>query len=284
MILTRRIGFVLGIAAITLAVAAPAQAEVRQVSGIVKAVDPAVGAVYFTDGRIVRLDPSAEIYVDGKKLTVRDIRAGNQVQIRQAAQPSAATPAGQQATTGHGQQQAVTLSEHPPVDAIGTIASIDQQAGIVTLQDGRMLKITEQTTFWQQRSKGEVQPGAQVFVDDAKPVAFRERGKAEMKADGSMRMGTVAMVDPQTKVIILTDGTRVQMGPTAVIRFNGQPVAVTELTPGSEIVVRVRPEQPQPAASPGMTDGQQTSLRPATGAYAEFQGDEILLLRKPQAP
>jgi len=136
-----------------------------------------------------------------------------------------------------------------------------------------------------------------VFIDDAKPVVFRQPGKTEMRDDGSMHMGTVASVDGQHNVIVLTDGSRVHMNRAAVISFNGQPVAITELTPGSEIVVRVRPAQgeAQPSASPATTEGIQQNrtqtdnqtgriLRPSDGRFAEFQSDEVTLVRKHQAP
>lgn len=277
----RRMAWVLGIASLVVS-AAPAQA--RDVSGTVKAVDPVAGIVYFSDGRMVHLEPAAEIYVNGRKMTLREIRAGNQVDIR----------------GGAAERTAAALPGHPPVDAMGTVTSIDRQAGTVTLGDGRVLKITDRTTFWQRAGTDRLRPGTQVFIDDAKPVAFKEAGKAEMKADESMRMGTVAFIDPQNKLIVLTDGTRVRMAPAAVIRFNGQRVAVTELTPGSEVVVRIRPAQaePQPAASPVTGD---TTIRPdaagsrgtdasgdasalATRRYAEFESDEVLLVRRPQAP
>jgi hypothetical protein len=280
-----------------LALAVPAQA--RSVSGIVKAVDPVAGVVYFQDGTIVHLDRSAEITVNGKQLSLQDVRTGDRVELDDSAmrQQGATSQVQQQQAQ---QQQPVALKGHPPVDAVGTIASVDQQAGTITLRDGRTLKVTNQTTFWQQAQPQQLRQGALVFVDDARPVAFREAGKAEMKADdGSMRMGTVASVDGQNNTITLTDGTRVRMSRAAVIRFNGQPVAITELTPGSEIVVRVHQGQsePQPSASPATTgtktqqdqSGRITNYPSALGVpgdgFTEFQSDEVTLVRpKPQAP
>jgi hypothetical protein len=265
-------------------------AHARSVSGIVQAVDPVAGVVYFKDGRIVHLDPSAQINVNGQQLSLKELRSGHQIEIDQTAMQ-------QQTSASQQQPQPLALSPHPPIDAVGIVASVDQQAGTVTLRDGRTLKITDQTTFWQQAGPERLRPGALVYIDDAKPVAFREPGKADMKADGSMRMGTVASVDSEQGIITLTDGTRVRMNRAAVIRFNGQPVAITELTPGSEIVVRVHPAQsePQPAASPVTTGGMQQdqapsrsqALRPSLqgDGDTEFQGDEVTLVRpKHQAP
>jgi hypothetical protein len=284
-----------------LALTAPAHA--RTVSGIVQAVDPAAGIVYFSDGRIVHLDPSAQVIVNGQNVSLADLRAGNQVDLDQvsgADQPTATTGR-QHGAVQQGRdsqtQQPVALSAHPPVDAIGTVASIDQQAGTITLRDGRVLKITPQTTFWQQAQPQQLRQDKDVFIDDAKPVAFRQPGKAEMRDDGSMRMGTVASVDGQHNVIVLTDGTRVHMNRAAVIRFNGQPIAITELTPGSEIVIRVHPAQTeaQPSASPATTGEMRHSgtrasnqmghvLRPGDGRVAEFQSDEVMVVRKHQSP
>jgi hypothetical protein len=282
----RRIGSVLGAGVLALALAGPAHAEV---AGVVKAVDPVTGVVYFTDGRIVHLDQSAEIYADGAKVVLRDLRPGTRVEIKSAA--ASPSSGAQVAQPGTQSSRPVVLSAHPPVDAIGTIASVDRQAGTVTLSDGRTLKVTDRTIVWQRSQPQTLWPGSQVYIDEAQPIAFVEPGKPAMNTqDGSTRMGTVSSVDPQRRIIVLTDGSTVRMSPTAVVRFNGQPVAVTELTPGSEIIVRVKPAaEPQPAASPQtMDDVPREPQRPVTdlsrGDYTSFDAADVVIVRKHQAP
>jgi len=80
---TRRLGAFLGGAAMVLALAVPAQA--RSVSGIVKAVDPVAGIVYFQDGAIVHLDKSAQVTVNGKQLSLQDVRTGDRVELDDSA-------------------------------------------------------------------------------------------------------------------------------------------------------------------------------------------------------
>src|SRR5256714_1070455 len=48
------------------------------------------------------------------------------------------------------------------LEATGTVASVDPATGIITLQDGRVLKATDQTAIWQPSSVTALKPGAQV--------------------------------------------------------------------------------------------------------------------------
>ena len=58
-------------------------------------------------------------------------------------------------------------------DATGIVASVDERTGTVTLQDGRVVRVTPGTTVWQPVTIGSVMPGASVFVRNAEPLDFR---------------------------------------------------------------------------------------------------------------
>jgi hypothetical protein len=50
--------------------------------------------------------------------------------------------------------------------------------------------------------------------------------------------GTVTSVEAGNAVVVLEGGRRIGIGPTTVILTDGQPVAVTALTPGQRVVIR----------------------------------------------
>src|ERR671933_1732582 len=111
--------FALITAALCLAFATSAWAE--EVKGTIQNIDPSGRILTLSDGRIVHLEPGTRIMVDNKVTTVESLRPGTQVLI--VTGPAAAAPA----------SAAVTAPPpHPPVDASGTVASIDPQTRVIT--------------------------------------------------------------------------------------------------------------------------------------------------------
>lgn len=123
----------------------------------------------------------------------------------------------------------------PGVDATGVVASIDHATGTITLQDGRVVRLTDRTVIWQPTTVRSLRPGAQVFVREAAPVVVQPPTAA---AAPEWRMGTVRAVDRAAHQIILTDGTVVRVAPSAVLRRGADRLAIEQIVPGSEIVVR----------------------------------------------
>jgi len=110
-------------------------------------------------------------------------------------QVAATTPA-----TASGYQQVNVAPGQPPIDAAGTVAQYDQQTGLITFQDGRMARVTSETTLWGPANLSAIRPGAQVLVQNAQPVGFRPVSAAPSGVT-AWRMGTVNHVDQANGLI-----------------------------------------------------------------------------------
>jgi hypothetical protein len=269
----------------TLLIATAASAQTGGISGVVTHVDPAARIVYFTDGRWVRLEPGTKITVDGREVTMASLKPGTSLVVwGPAAAPSPPPP-----PTVPSPPPAMTLSPHPPIDASGVVAKVDQQTGVITFQDGRMVKVTDRTRIWQQpASVGSVKPGAQVFLSNAQPVAFQFSGSPP--AGGRYVMGTVVRVDPASSLAVLGDGTLVRVTPSTNLHMDSRPVTIHQLQPGDQLVIWQRDTPSQVAGAPStgqILAGQSTdspSALPRQGVYATIDADEVVIIRKPQAP
>jgi BON domain-containing protein/uncharacterized protein DUF5666 len=141
-----------------------------------------------------------------------------------ASTSSAPTPPPSSATTG------------APLEATGTVASVDAATGTITLQDGRVLKATDQTVVWQPSSVSALKPGTQVLVRGAAPSGFQPGGSAR-----DWRMGTVSRVDAAASQLVLTDGTTVRVTPATSIHRGSDRLSLAQVDPGSEVVVTAAP-------------------------------------------
>lgn len=250
-------------------------AQVSEVKGTVQRVDTATGMVYFTDGRTMRLDPNTRIYVGNREVRLSDIEPG---WILVTSGPSV-TPGSvlvQSATP------APALVQPTGIDATGIVASVDARTGTVTLQDGRVVRVTPGTTVWQPVTIGSVMPGAAVFVRNAEPLDFRPTASptatptAAPVVSRPYQMGTVSTSDPTRPQIVLSDGTIVQLRPGGTVSLNGQPVALTDLRSGDEIIIGL------PAGSTAVT-GQGASALPRS-ALGIVQADSINIVRRSPTP
>ena len=259
----------------TAGVAGVSIAQVSEVKGTVQRVDTATGMVYFTDGRTMRLDPNTRIYVGNREVRLSDIEPG---WILVTSGPSV-TPGSvlvQSATP------APALVQPTGIDATGIVASVDARTGTVTLQDGRVVRVTPGTTVWQPVTIGSVMPGASVFVRNAEPLDFRPTASptatptAAPVVSRPYQMGTVSTSDPTRPQIVLSDGTIVQLRPGGTVSLNGQPVALTDLRTGDEIIIGL------PAGSTAVT-GQGASALPRS-ALGIVQADSINIVRRSPTP
>jgi hypothetical protein len=160
------------------------------------------------------------------------------------------------------------------VDATGIVANVDARTGTITLQDGRIVRVTPGTTVWQPVTIGSVMPGASVFVRNAEPLDFRPA--TAPAASRPWQMGTIASVEPSTSRVMLSDGTIVQLRPGTQATFNGRSLAIAELRPGDEILVGV-PATGTVVSSPGAS----ALPRQVVGV---IQGESIQVVRRTQAP
>ena len=157
------------------------------------------------------------------------------------------------------------------IDATGVVAQVDQATGTITLQDGRVVRLTPNTVVWQPSSVQSLRPGAQVFVREAAPVTVQTTPTTAPE----WRMGTVRTVDRAANQLVLTDGSVVRVAPTAIVRRGSELVTIDRIPPGSEIVVRTMPRGaaadgsalPGPTASKTVDAAEVTVVwTPVTGA------------------
>jgi hypothetical protein len=255
---------------VLLGVASVGFAQVSEIKGTVQRVDVPTGMIYFTDGRTMKLDPAARLYVGNREVRLADIEPG---WILMTSGPAVAP--GTIVVQPTAPSRALTQAPTAAVDATGIVTSVDPRTGTITLQDGRVVRVTPGTTVWQPVTIGSVMPGASVFVRNAEPLDFRP-GTAPA-ASRPFQMGTVASVDPSSSRVVLSDGTVVQLRPGTHATFNGQPLAVTELRPGDEIIVGL------PAGSSVTAAGPRVSALPRQ-AMGVIEGESIQVVRRTQAP
>jgi hypothetical protein len=250
-------------------------AQVAEFKGTVQRVDVPTGMIYFTDGRTMRLEPGTRLYVGNREVRLADVQPGWVLATAGptvapgtiVVQPSAAPPAATSVAPS------TVRSAGPAVDATGVVASVDSRTGMITLQDGRVVRVTPGTTVWQPVTIGSVMPGASVFVRNAEPLDFRPGTMPA--ASQPWRMGTVTSVDSTASRIVLSDGTIVQLRPGTQATYDGRTLAITELRPGDEIIVGV------PAAGPVVATGASAMPRQVVGV---IEGSSIQVVRRPQSP
>src|SRR5207247_9095223 len=95
--------------------------------------------------------------------------------------PPAAPPSGSAVMPGQ-----------PPIDVQGVVASYDPQTRIMTLQDGRMVRV-QPGHVWQATSTDAILPGRQIYARNAEPVGIQPGPIASQP--GAWRIGTVDRVD-----------------------------------------------------------------------------------------
>lgn len=245
-----------------LALTATTAAAQSNVQGTVKYIDPANRTVYLTDGRAMKIEPGSKILIDGREVSIDAITPGQQIVMAPAARPSTAT-----------------LTSHPPIDATGTVASVDRQTGVITLQDGRRLQISGQTLVWQPTRLDDVRPGETVFLRHAQPVIASAPGQ-----DQQVHMGTVLNVDPANALVMLNDGTLVRVMPATKMHMRNKPLALSDLRPGDEVVIT--PRAPAMSAAPSASvahSGADVSALPRFG-HVTIDASDIQVMRDIQAP
>jgi hypothetical protein len=174
------------------------------------------------------------------------------------------------------------ISGHPPVTTSGVVASIDPATGIITFQDGRIMKLTEQSTVLQPVEARAVRPGEPVIVRNALPVGVKTTNVAP---DKRQRMATIASIDEPSQMVRLTDGTAVRVTPSTKMQMGtaGAPLVLAELRPGDELVIVIAEGSPA-------TAGQEASPAPsalpreAATSPAPSEASQVMVFRQPQAP
>jgi hypothetical protein len=177
-------------------------------------------------------------------------------QVSQQPSPPPAT-----ASTPTASVEATPIPGHPPITTTGVVAKVDPAAGVLVFQDGRMVKLTEQSKVLVPVDVSAVRPSTPVVVRNAMPVAVKS-AKAPMSAT-RQKMGTVAAVDQQDQLVRLTDGSAVRVSPSTNMHMGteGKTIVLTELRPGDELVIVMAEAPPSASGTPSAAGAQ-----PAPGA------------------
>ena len=239
----RTISFTI-IVAMALAVGTALAQETR-INGTVSRTDPVTRTIYFADGSAVRLQPGAVITMSGSTVPFESLTPGaNTTVVSTATAGSAAT------------QTAASTS-----DIVGTVAQVDRQSGMITLQDGRQVRLGSQSVVWQAMPIDSIQPGSQIYVRNAEPLAMAPQPAAQTY-DPNVQVGTVRYVDQGSRLIALTDGTFVKVNRDTRLESAGRPLSLAEVRPGD--VVAVRPEGNAAAAHTGPSGTAGLGTKPAS--------------------
>jgi len=115
-------------------------------------------------------------------------------------------------------------------------------------------------------SLGPVQPGNRVQIRRAVPLGYQPTA---MTTAPEWRMGTVRTVDRSRYELGLTDGTLVRVAPNANIHRGQERLALEQIAPGSEVVLRMLPAPtagapgsalPSPAATAPVLDASEVNV------------------------
>jgi preprotein translocase subunit YajC len=220
----RTIGLTIFIA-LTL-VTAMAFAQETQITGTVSSIDPATRTISFADGSVVRLQPGAVVMVNGRQAAFEALTPGTNATVVSRV-PSTAGVATSSA-----------------FGVLGTVAQVDRQNGVITLQDGRTLRLSSQSVVWQATPIASIQPGTQIYVANTQPAAVAPQQPVAVVqpqpvavAPPPAIVGTVRSVDRGTSVIALNDGTYVKVLPKTRLQGGGRTMTISELRPGDGIAV-----------------------------------------------
>jgi len=224
----RTIGFFTAIIALTLA-AGMVFAQETQISGTVSGVDPTTRTISFTDGSVVRLQPGAIVMVNGREAALEQLTPGTTATVVSRV-PSTTSVGTSPASSAYG--------------VTGTVAQVDGQNGVITLQDGRTVRLSGQSFVWQATPIQAIQPGSQIFVGNVQPAAVLPQQPVAVAPQQPVAIatppsivGTVRGVDRNSSVIALNDGTYVKVMPTTRVQAGGRTMPVSELRPGDGVAV-----------------------------------------------
>ena len=222
-----------------------ALAQETRITGTVSRTDPMTRTIYFADGSAVRVQPGAVVMMNGRNVPFESLTPGANTTV-----VSTASTAGSSAA-----------SMSSAGDVVGTVAQVDRQSGTVTLQDGRQVKLGSQTVVWQAIPIDSIQPGSQIYVRNAQPLAAAPQPAAQAY-DPNVQVGTVRYVDQNNRLIALVDGTFVRVNRDTRLESAGRPLTLAEVKPGD--VVAVRPEGNPAAANTGPSNTAGLGTKPAS--------------------
>jgi len=172
----------------------------------------------------------------------------------------------------------VPMAGHPPVTVSGVIATFDPATDIFRLDDGRMVKLTSQSKVVVPVA-GAIRPGDVVVLHDVLPIGVQS-GVKTLAVGQPQRMGTIASVDEDRGLVRLTDGTAVRVNRSTNVHLGaaGSNVALTQVSPGDELVAVLGGSSGDDAATPPSALAREDAAPPAVEA------GEVMTFRVPRRP
>jgi hypothetical protein len=211
------------IAGVTLA-ASTALAQNTHITGTVSGIDTATRTIYFTNGTAMQLPPGSTVTVNGRQVAFETLTPGSNATVVSTAPGTV-----------------VTQSSRSTSDVSGTVARVDRHNGVITLQDGRAIRLSDRSVVWQATPIDAIQPGTQIYVPNAQLGAMAPQQPIvttpQRPIDASVRVGIVKSIDHNNSLIRLVDDTFVKVLRTTRIQSAGGPLTFSQLRPGDQVAV-----------------------------------------------
>ena len=178
---------------------------------------------------------------------------------------------------------AVPLTGHPPITASGMVATFDPETSILRFDDGRLVKLMGESKFVAPVASA-IRVGDPVVLQEVLPVGVQS-GVKTLAVGQPQRMGTIATVDEDRGLVGLTDGTVVSVTRTTNVHLGaaGSNVALTQVSPGDEVVVVL--EDVTPAVATATTDAAYPNALPRQDLSSPaVTAGEVMIFRVPRRP
>lgn len=174
------------------------------------------------------------------------------------------------------------LPGHPPITASGVVANYTAEAGLLTFQDGRVVRLTNVSTISGRGDPRALRTGEQVVVDKVLPVGVMLGPSLPTAPDPAQmsvhrerqRMATVVEVNEASRLVRLSDGTLVRVTPATKMHLGatGRTVVLTDMQPGDELFIVLVDGGTMEGESPSALPRQSTTPRPT-------DAQEIMIFR-----
>ncbi len=232
--------------AVLLVVAGSAAAQQEGISGSVLRVDPSAHVIVLEDGRMLQTGPQTVIVTGGQPTAFDTLQAGTPVTVY-SAQPvmfrdgqyaplTVTTPT----VTSSAYPSTSTVQPLPPTfyEASGTLAQADATSHRLRFADGRTIGLTKDTQVIANGQPAMIvstlKPGTPIVVRSVTP--FSGADKVSRSQEAAIASGTVVRVD-QGNTVVFSDGRVVRTTPDNVIVVDNQPVALSSVQPGNQVVI-----------------------------------------------
>jgi hypothetical protein len=128
------------------------------------------------------------------------------------------------------------IAGHPPVTVTGVVALFDPATDTFRLDDGRMVRLIGRSRVVLPVASA-IRVGDAIVLHDVLPVGVQS-GVKTLALGQPQRMGTIASVDAERGLVVMTDGTAVRVNRSTNVHLGaaGSNVALAQVSPGDELI------------------------------------------------